>query len=175
MDYKALIDRLIKRSKADESGNSFATICSREDLKSAATAITDLLARAEEAEAQRDEAVHDRMMMEQRIRELNARAEKAEAENAVLRRMQLVKIDGDTLELENEVSELRKKLEKAERERDAAVDRIKEDHWCEDCKFQPAYSICKNDGNCEECESPCFCEGCKDGSLWEWDGWQKEE
>lgn len=52
MDYKALIDRLIKRSKADESGNSFATICSREDLKSAATAITDLLARAEAAEAE---------------------------------------------------------------------------------------------------------------------------
>ena len=52
MDYKALIDRLIKRSKADESGNSFATICSREDLKSAATAITDLLARAEESEAE---------------------------------------------------------------------------------------------------------------------------
>lgn len=49
------------------------------------------------------------------------RAEKAEAENAVLRRMQPVKIDGDTLELAAEVSELRKKLEKAERERDAAI------------------------------------------------------
>lgn len=56
MDYKALIDRLIKRSKADESGNSFATICSREDLKSAATAITDLLARAEAAEARAEKA-----------------------------------------------------------------------------------------------------------------------
>lgn len=33
-----------------------------------------------EVEAQRDEAVHDRMMMEQRIGELNARAEKAERE-----------------------------------------------------------------------------------------------
>lgn len=32
-----------------------------------------------EVEAQRDEAVHDRMMMEQRIGELNARAEAAEA------------------------------------------------------------------------------------------------
>lgn len=56
MDYKALIDRLIKRSKADESGNSFATICSREDLKSAATAITDLLARAEASEARAEKA-----------------------------------------------------------------------------------------------------------------------
>lgn len=64
--------------------------------------------------------------------------------------------------------------EKAEMERGAAVARIKEDHWCEDCKFQPTYSLCKNDGNCEECESPCFCEHCKDGSLWEWRG-QKEE
>ena len=33
------------------------------------------------------------------------RAEKAEAENAVLRRMQPVKIDGDTLELAAEVSD----------------------------------------------------------------------
>lgn len=65
------------------------------------------------------------------------------------------------------------RAEKAEREMDAAVERIKEDHWCENCKFQPTYSLCKNDGNCEDCESPCFCEGCKDGSLWEWSG--KEE
>ena len=49
-------------------------------IEQAITAINDLLARAEEAEAQRDEAVHDRMMMEQRIGELNARAEKAERE-----------------------------------------------------------------------------------------------
>ena len=37
-----------------------------------------------EVEAQRDEAVHDRMMMEQRIGELNARAESAEADNKKL-------------------------------------------------------------------------------------------
>lgn len=37
-----------------------------------------------EVEAQRDEAVHDRMMMEQRIGELNARAEAAEADNKKL-------------------------------------------------------------------------------------------
>lgn len=60
MDYKALIDRLIKRSKADESGNSFATICSREDLKSAATAINDLLARVEAAEARAEKAEREK-------------------------------------------------------------------------------------------------------------------
>lgn len=37
-----------------------------------------------EVEAQRDEAVHDRMMIEQRIGELNARAEAAEADNKKL-------------------------------------------------------------------------------------------
>ena len=57
----------------------------------------------------------------QKIKDAEYRAEKAEEENAVLRRMQPVKIDGDTLELAAEVSELRKKLEKAERERDAAI------------------------------------------------------
>lgn len=60
MGYKELIDRLIKRSKADESGNSFATICSREDLKSAATAINDLLARVEAAEARAEKAEREK-------------------------------------------------------------------------------------------------------------------
>lgn len=60
------------------------------------------------------------------ITDLLARAEAAEAENAVLRRMQPVKIDGDTLELAAEVSELRKKLETIEKERDEAVKCIAE-------------------------------------------------
>lgn len=147
MDYKAIavaiklcgstpkVDQCKKECPYWNDGDM--SKCIPRMTEDAATAIIDLLARAEAAEAQRDEAVHDRMMMEQRIGELNARAEKAESE------------------------------------RDAAVDRIRQDHWCEDCKYRPTYSICKNDGNCEECESPCFCEGCKDGSLWEWRG-QKE-
>lgn len=49
-----------------------------------------------EVEAQRDEAVHDRMMIEQRIGELNARAEAAEADNKKLcaAMMQLKRTDG---------------------------------------------------------------------------------
>lgn len=72
--------------------------CLRNAMRDGSVAITDLLARAEaaeaevselrkrlaEVEAQRDEAVHDRMMIEQRIGELNARAEAAEADNKKL-------------------------------------------------------------------------------------------
>ena len=39
----------------------------------------EVLAELEQVKRERDEAVHDRMMMEQRIGELNARAEAAEA------------------------------------------------------------------------------------------------
>lgn len=66
------------------------------------------------------------------------------------------------------------RAEKAERERDAAVARLREDHWCDDCKFHLVSSACRNDGNCEECETPCYCGECVKGSLWEWRG-QKEE
>lgn len=55
------------------------------------------------------------------ITELLARAEEAEAENAVLRRMQPAKIDGDTLELATEVLELRQRLEEVKAQRDEAV------------------------------------------------------
>lgn len=58
-DYNALIDRLSKRYNANELKSSFATICSRNDLKRAADAITELLARTEKAEKERDAAVKD--------------------------------------------------------------------------------------------------------------------
>ncbi len=125
----------------------------------------EVLAQLEQVKRERDDAVHDRMMMEQRIGELNARAEKAEAENAVLRRMQLVKIDGDTLELENEVSELRKKLEKAERERDAAIS---------DLETIMAYGEADLD-TCEFCKNgQCYERGGTKPCLPKWRG-QKEE
>lgn len=50
MDYKELADRLEKRYKANETGSTFVTLCRRRDVLNAATAITDLLARAEAAE-----------------------------------------------------------------------------------------------------------------------------
>lgn len=49
--YEELVDRLSKRAAGDELDDSFSTICSREDLRKATTAITELLARADAAEA----------------------------------------------------------------------------------------------------------------------------
>lgn len=74
--------------------------------------------KLEEVEAQRDEAVHDRMMMEQRIGELNARAEAAEADNKKLcaAMMQLKRTDrpermGVIYELEYDSSMSHKTME----------------------------------------------------------------
>lgn len=117
------------------------------------------------------------------ITDLLARAEAAEAENTALRKMQPVQLDESgarALELAAEVSKLKQKLaaaearaEKAERERDAAIERIKEDHWCEDCKYCHVAEACRNDGLCFACNAPCYCEDCDSGSKWEWRG--KEE
>lgn len=54
-NYKELADRLEKRYKANETGSTFVTLCSRRDVLNAATAIAELMARAESAERQRDE------------------------------------------------------------------------------------------------------------------------
>ena len=66
------------------------------------------------------------------------------------------------------------RAEKAEKERDAAVERIRQDRWCEDCKYQPVFSLCENDGMCDMCGTPCYCGRCIDGNLWKWRG-EKEE
>jgi hypothetical protein len=60
MGYKELADRLEKRYKANETGSTFVTLCSRQDVLNAATAITDLLARAEAAEARAEKAERER-------------------------------------------------------------------------------------------------------------------
>lgn len=65
------------------------------------------------------------------------------------------------------------RAEKAERERDAAIERIKEDHWCEDCKYCHVAEACRNDGLCFVCNATCYCEDYDSGSKWEWRG--KEE
>lgn len=55
-----LIDRLLKRSIGNELDDSFSTICSRNDLRRAATAITEL-----EAENQRLREVTERCQLTQ--------------------------------------------------------------------------------------------------------------
>lgn len=55
MDYKEQADRLEKRYKANETGSTFVTLCSRRDVINAASAITSLLSRTEEAEKIVDE------------------------------------------------------------------------------------------------------------------------
>ena len=67
-----------------------------------------------------------------------------------------------------EAAEIRAK--KAERELDAAIERIKEDHWCEDCKFRHVAEACRSDSWCFACNAPCFCKDCDSGSKWEWRG-----
>ena len=100
----------------------------------------------------------------QKIKDAEYRAEKAEEENAVLRRMQPVKIDGDTLELAAEVSELRKKLENAERDIDAAIS---------DLETIMAYGGKLN--TCQFCGSAqCYERGGTKPCLPKWRG-QKEE
>lgn len=60
MDYKELADRLKKKYKANETGSTFVTLCSRRDVINAADTITELLARAEAAEAalKREKSYH---------------------------------------------------------------------------------------------------------------------
>lgn len=59
MDYKELCDKIVRKYKTDETGNAFVTLCNRNDLRCCATAITDLLARAEAAEARAEKEEHD--------------------------------------------------------------------------------------------------------------------
>lgn len=87
MDYKKLADDLLSYCHLNCADCEYAgengLECTIARLSS--TAITDLLARSEaaeqhckELEKDRDEAVHDRMMMEQRVGSLVERVEKAE-------------------------------------------------------------------------------------------------
>ena len=90
----------------------------------------------------------------------------------------------ERLTAENE--ELRKEIEwkdmvialaqreqaKAEAERDALIEQIKERHDCLDCKHN---DFCEFDGaiffDCMNCvKKNCTCAGCYDYSRWEWRG-----
>ena len=64
---------------------------------------------------------------------------------------------------------------KAEAERDALIEQIKERHDCLDCKHN---DFCEYDGaddaivfDCMNCvQEGCQCAGCCDSSRWEWRG-----
>ncbi len=86
------------------------------------------------------------------------------AENAVLRRMQPVKIDGDTLELAAEVSELKNKLAEVEKALNTAISDLERIKSCAVCR------------HCDSLKNPIpiVCKKCHNGDKWEWRG-QKEE
>lgn len=68
-----------------------------------------------------------------------------------------------------------RKQAKAEAERDALIEQIKERHDCLDCKHN---DFCEYDGaddaivfDCMNCvQEGCPCAGCCDSSRWEWRG-----
>ena len=68
-----------------------------------------------------------------------------------------------------------KELAKAEAERGALIEQIKERHDCRDCKHN---DFCEFDGaddaivfDCMNCvQEGCPCTGCFDSSRWEWRG-----
>lgn len=71
---------------------------------------------------------------------------------------------------------LREEQAKAESERDALIEQIKERHDCLDCKHN---DFCEYDGaiffDCMNCVTKnCPCAGCCDSSRWEWRGLPEE-
>lgn len=70
------------------------------------------------------------------------------------------------------ISLAQRKQAKAEAERDALIEQIKERHDCLDCKHNDS---CEYDGalvvECIKCvQEGCLCAGCYDSSHWEWRG-----
>lgn len=174
MDYKELADRLEKRYKANETGSTFVTLCSRRDVLNAATAITDLLARAEAAEA-RVRELETSFRTEKcengpECAELGRARKRAEAAEARCRLAEKCFDDSalhaceTQLELEKKArAEAEVRAEKAERERDAAIEEIPK--ICYYCKRRKGWRVCEDWNGNQEAET---CE------KWEWRG-QKEE
>lgn len=83
------------------------------------------------------------------------------------------KVSADLIErLTAENAAMREKQAKAEAERNALIEQIKERHDCMDCKH---IDFCKFDGaiffDCMNCVTKnCPCAGCCDSSRWEWRG-----
>ena len=119
-------------------------------------------------EADRMEIQGEKLMVYSRFDEVNTAAaeliERLTAENADLRK---------EIEWKDMVIALaQKELAKAEAERGALIEQIKERHDCRDCKHN---DFCDFDSytvlDCMHCvPEVCPCAGCFDSSRWEWRG-----
>lgn len=157
MDRKRY-DDLLTRLRSTHRGKRVSEL-----LDNAATAITDLLARAEAAEkkaTELDKALSDaakvvRTMQERTIPYYRNRAEAAEKE---------VEWKNKVIEAaERRFMAAEARAEKAERERDAAIEEIPK--ICYYCKHRKGWRVCEDWNGSREAET---CE------KWEWRG-QKEE
>ena len=107
-----------------------------------------------------DQIEHD----QKEIAELREENERLTAENADL---------GKEIEWKDMVIALAQREQaKAEAERDALIDQIKEQHDCMNCKHN---DFCDFDSytvlDCMNCvQEGCPCAGCFDSSRWEWRG-----
>lgn len=72
--------------------------------------------------------------------------------------------------LREKLKDTQARAEKTEKERDVLIERLRADHWCDDCKYCTVSQACKNDGECLICKEPCYCEKCVRGSRWVWKG-----
>lgn len=147
MDYKELIptikgyyfDLTVQDSLSEEQLGKL-----RNDLWDMETAITDLLARAEAAEA---------------------RAEKAESERDQARQDCAVAERNHMIEVE------RRKT--AENERDALKARFCAEDPCKNCNhYASHFPGCDDD--CLKCQKECPCNQCCEYSMWEWNGKKEE-
>lgn len=149
MDYKKL---------ADDARES-AVICNGAGLNNLsgrilcyADAIESLLEQMKKA---KDDAVHDRMMAEQKFNEFYKRAEAAESRVKELEFNRPVQVDGDVFKLAVKLAEVTAERDKAISDFHKAV---KENGICSSCKHR-----------FKECAEICMCD--VDGEdHWEWEG-----
>ena len=78
----------------------------------------------------------------------------------------------------DQLREATKKIEQLERERDAAVEQLKEDDRadlfrCSHCEHEEL-TLCEI-VDCENCDKECPCATCFDMSNWQWRGVQEVE
>lgn len=169
MDYNDLIERLKKETywlggSQPYSHDVHPAICDE-----AATAITDLLARAEaaESEAERWKNAYNQAALnfQQENRECNKALDDlkaAEARCSTLEKM--VKEYQDDL-----IPGYRERAEKAERERDAAIESIP--HECKTCVYHTViFNGCTPDHDCTNPDGGCS----NNYDRWIWRG-KKEE
>lgn len=65
-------------------------------------------------------------------------------------------------------------IERLKRERDAAVEELRNNAWCENCHHYDNMSGCGDFPRCDTCFEMCYCKDCYDGSKWEWRGVQED-